>query len=278
MQKTKWLALSLTLALATSAGAGNPSDTLLKSILDLNAQTAATVAKAADVAAFGAAMTQYDEKFQGVIAAVRKLDPEVRKEFIAKADKALEKSQAELDASIEGFQSKVIKAGPHPTVLIESSMGNIKIELYEKLAPITVKNFLGYVEKKHFDGLIFHRVMSDFMIQGGGFAPGMKRELPTGEPIKNEAYNRFSNKRGTIAMARTGNPHSATAQFFINVKDNKALDKIGSRDGWGYASFGRVVDGMDVVDKIRVVKTGEVEGHENVPLQDVVIKSVRLVK
>jgi peptidyl-prolyl cis-trans isomerase B (cyclophilin B) len=278
MQKTKWIALSLMLVLSTSACAGNPGDALLKSILDLNSQTAVSIAKADDLASFDAVMKQYDEKFQDVIAAVKKLEPEARKEFIAKADKALEKSMADFEASIDGFHAKIIKAGPHPTVVMETSMGTIKIELYEKLSPITVKNFLSYVEKKHFDGLIFHRVIADFMIQGGGFAPGMKRELPTGQGIKNEAHNRFPNKRGTIAMARTGDPHSATAQFFINTKDNKALNKIGSRDGWGYAAFGRVTEGMDVVDKIRLVKTGEVAGHDDVPLQDVIIKSVRLQK
>ncbi|HSQ58013.1 MAG TPA: peptidylprolyl isomerase, partial [Gemmata sp.] len=140
--------------------------------------------------------------------------------------------------------------------------------------PITVKNFLSYVEDKHYDGLIFHRVIETFMIQGGGFQPGMK-EKKTKDPIKNEAANGLSNVRGTLAMARTSDPDSATAQFFINVVDNKFLDKSPKSDG--YAVFGKVIEGMDVVDKIKAVKTGTKAGFKDVPNEDVVIKSVRLV-
>lgn len=162
----------------------------------------------------------------------------------------------------------------NPVVVIDTSMGSIKLELYADKAPITVKNFLEYVDKKHYDGTIFHRVINDFMIQGGGFEPGMK-EKPTGAPIKNEAGNGLSNVRGTIAMARTPNPDSATAQFFINVKDNKFLDRTGdSPRQAGYAVFGRVIDGMEVVDKIKQVPTGSRAGHDDVPLQDVIIRSV----
>jgi peptidyl-prolyl cis-trans isomerase A (cyclophilin A) len=161
----------------------------------------------------------------------------------------------------------------NPVVVMETSMGTIKIELYATKAPITVKNFLKYVEDKHYDGLIFHRVIEDFMIQGGGMTEDL-REKQTRDPIKNESDNNLSNERGTIAMARTKVADSATSQFYINVKDNKFLDRAKATDGVGYCVFGRVVDGMDVVDKIRAVKTKA----GDVPLQAVVIKSVRLAK
>jgi cyclophilin family peptidyl-prolyl cis-trans isomerase len=163
----------------------------------------------------------------------------------------------------------------NPVVVMETSAGTVKIELFEDKAPITVKNFLSYVDDKHYDGLIFHRVIEDFMIQGGGFEPGMK-EKKTKDPIKNEAANGLSNLRGTLAMARTNDPDSATAQFFINVKDNKFLDKAATNAG--YAVFAKVIEGMDVVDKIKAVKTSTKGSHENVPKEDVVIKSIRLVK
>jgi len=162
-------------------------------------------------------------------------------------------------------------------VLVDTSMGSIKIELFETKAPITVKNFLQYVEDKHYDGTIFHRVMNNFMIQGGGMEPGLK-EKKTREVIKNESDNNLSNKRGTIAMARRPAPDSASAQFFINVVDNPRLDKAQAPDKVGYCVFGQVIEGMDIVDKISQVKTGSKGGHENVPLEDIVIKSVRLVK
>ena len=162
----------------------------------------------------------------------------------------------------------------NPVVILDTSMGPIKVELFEDKAPATVKNFLSYVDKKHYDGTIFHRVIDGFMIQGGGFTPGMK-EKDTGAPIKNEASNGVSNLRGTIAMARTANPDSATAQFYINVKDNKGLDRSGSAPSQaGYAVFGRVIDGMEVVDKIKIVPTANKGGHGDVPVDDVVIKSV----
>jgi cyclophilin family peptidyl-prolyl cis-trans isomerase len=163
----------------------------------------------------------------------------------------------------------------NPIVVMETSKGTIKIELFEDKAPITVKNFLTYVEDKHYDGLIFHRVISNFMIQGGGMDSSMK-EKKTRDPIKNEAGNQLSNIRGTIAMARTGEPDSATSQFFFNVKDNNSLDRANSPDQIGYCVFGRVIDGMDVVDKIKDVETGSRSIHKDVPVEDVVIKSVRL--
>jgi cyclophilin family peptidyl-prolyl cis-trans isomerase len=160
-------------------------------------------------------------------------------------------------------------ADKNPVVVMETSLGTVKIELYQDKAPNTVKNFLGYVDDKFYDGTIFHRVISDFMVQGGGFEPGMK-EKKTKDPIKNEAGNGLSNERGTIAMARTNDPDSATAQFYINVKDNsKGLDK--KSGSAGYCVFGRVIDGMDVVDKIKNVETGA----RDVPKEDVVIKSIR---
>jgi peptidyl-prolyl cis-trans isomerase B (cyclophilin B) len=162
-------------------------------------------------------------------------------------------------------------SGPNPVVL--------KVELFQDKAPITVDNMLQYVDTKFYDGTIFHRVIPTFMIQGGGFEPGMKREKPTAPPIRNEASNALRNERGTIAMARTGDPNSATAQFFINVKDNVDLDRLPGRAGReGYAVFGKVIDGMDVVDKIREVKTRTVGPHEDVPVNDVVIKSIRRVE
>jgi cyclophilin family peptidyl-prolyl cis-trans isomerase len=159
----------------------------------------------------------------------------------------------------------------NPVVVMETSLGTIKIELYASKAPITVKNFLKYVEDKHYDGLIFHRVIEDFMIQGGGVTQDGK-EKATRDPIKNESFNGLSNERGTVAMARTNKADSATSQFYINVKDNKFLD--GGSDKVGYCVFGRVIEGMDVVDKIRAVKTGQ----GDVPLQNVVIKRISVVK
>ena len=165
----------------------------------------------------------------------------------------------------------------NPAVTMETSKGTIEIELFEDKAPGTVKNFLGYVDGKFYDGLIFHRVIEDFMIQGGGMAPGMKKK-ETKDPIKNESSNNLSNARGTIAMARTNVADSATSQFFINVKDNSNLDREKAGDGVGYCVFGRVVKGMDVVDAIRKVETGTSAGQGDVPKDDVVIKSVKVKK
>ena len=155
-------------------------------------------------------------------------------------------------------------------VVIDTSKGKIKAELFADKAPITVKNFLQYVDDKHYDGTIFHRVIAKFMIQGGGLLPGLK-EKKTRAAIKNESDNGLSNKRGTLAMARTSVPDSATCQFFINVVDNAFLDKANAGDRVGYCVFGRVIEGMDVVDAIKAVKTG----RGDAPLEDVVIKSIR---
>jgi peptidyl-prolyl cis-trans isomerase B (cyclophilin B) len=159
-------------------------------------------------------------------------------------------------------------------VVMETSLGTIKIELYADKAPVTVQNFLSYVDEGFYDGTVFHRVIPNFMVQGGGMEPGM-RQKKTKAAIKNESSNGLANTRGTLAMARTSVPDSATAQFFINVVDNGFLDKARANDGVGYCVFGKVVEGMDVVDKIKAVKTTSKAGHGDVPVTDVVIQSVR---
>ena len=156
-------------------------------------------------------------------------------------------------------------------VRLETSLGDIVIELDSAKAPLTTTNFKNYVKTGFYDGTIFHRVIRNFMIQGGGFTPEMK-EKRAQAAIRNEADNKIGNKKYTIAMARTSDPHSATAQFFINVKDNPFLDhKAPSGNDWGYAVFGRVIQGMDVVDRIAQVKTGNRTGHQDVPLDPVII-------
>jgi cyclophilin family peptidyl-prolyl cis-trans isomerase len=165
-----------------------------------------------------------------------------------------------------------------PKVKMETSEGVIVIELYPEKAPDTVKNFLSYVDEGFYDGTIFHRVIPNFMIQGGGFTEDMQQK-PTHDPIKNEADNGLKNDRGTVAMARTANPDSATAQFFINLKDNDFLNHTGKNlRGWGYAVFGKVTDGIDVVDKIATVPTGiHPKGLQDVPKTPIVIKKVTRV-
>jgi len=160
----------------------------------------------------------------------------------------------------------------NPVVVMETSLGTIKIELNEEKAPISVKNFLSYVDDKFYDGTIFHRVIDGFMIQGGGFEPGMKQKT-TKAPIKNESGNGLSNVRGSVAMARTNDLDSATSQFYINVVDNS-----GKLDTPKYCVFGKVIEGMDVVDKIRAVKTATKGRFGDVPVEDVVIKSVTRAK
>ncbi len=160
------------------------------------------------------------------------------------------------------------------TVILNTNHGPITIELDDEHAPKTVENFLSYANEGFYNNTVFHRVINGFMIQGGGFEPGMKQK-PTKAQIKNEANNGLKNTTGTIAMARTNDPHSATAQFFINVADNDFLNfKSESPQGWGYAVFGKVTDGMDVVNKIKGVKTGTSGFHQDVPKEDVVIQSV----
>ena len=164
--------------------------------------------------------------------------------------------------------------GNTPKVLLETSMGNIKLELFEKDAPLTVANFLAYVDEGHYDSTIFHRVIPGFMIQGGGFTADMEQK-PTNEPIRNEAMNGLKNVRGTIAMARTMVVDSATSQFFINLVDNGFLDfRNPTPQGFGYAVFGKVTKGMEVVDKIAKVQTGNRGMHQDVPVEPVIIKKV----
>ena len=165
-----------------------------------------------------------------------------------------------------------------PQVEIKTNQGTIRLELYPAKAPQTVENFLQYVKDGHYNGTIFHRVIKNFMIQGGGMEPGMNQK-PCKAPVENEAANGLKNKRGSIAMARTNDPHSATAQFFINTVDNDFLDfKSPSGQGWGYCVFGEVVEGMDVVDKIRAVKTGNKGFHQDVPAEDVIIEKAEIIE
>ncbi|MFW5904532.1 MAG: peptidylprolyl isomerase [Candidatus Saliniplasma sp.] len=164
-----------------------------------------------------------------------------------------------------------------PVATITTNRGTIEVELYQNDAPETVENFIKYAEDGFYDGLIFHRVIEEFMVQGGGFYPGMERKEPTYDPIQNEAEESgHRNERGTIAMARTSDPHSATSQFFINQDDNRNLDWNQAQDGWGYCVFGRVISGMDVVDEIASLETTTVEGHEDVPVNDIIIEEVTI--
>ncbi len=160
-------------------------------------------------------------------------------------------------------------------VILTTNFGDIKIELDADKAPKSVENFLSYVKDGHYDGTIFHRVIDGFMVQGGGFEPGMKQK-PAKEPIENEAKNGLKNVKYTVAMARTNAPHSASSQFFINVGDNDFLNYPG-QDGWGYCVFGKVVEGMDVVDKIRGVPTTRTGMHADVPAQDVILEKAQEV-
>ena len=162
-------------------------------------------------------------------------------------------------------------------VELQTSKGTIKIELDDVKAPDSVRNFVDHVKRGHYDGTVFHRVIKGFMIQRGGFEPGMKQKA-TGKPIKNESNNGLKNARYTLAMARTSDPHSATAQFFINAADNEFLNfKSESPQGWGYAVFGRVVEGSDVVDAIEKVQTGSKSGHGDVPVEDVTIERATVI-
>ena len=167
-------------------------------------------------------------------------------------------------------------AADAPRVKFATTLGDFVVELAPEKAPKTVENFLQYVKDKHYDGTVFHRVIEIFMVQGGGFTPDMKQK-PTRAPVALEAGNGLKNEMGTIAMARTGDPDSATSQFFINVRDNPALDAP-SPDGHGYAVFGKVLSGMDIISKLKVVPTGDKGPYRDVPLEPVVIKSATIVK
>ncbi|MBM4243225.1 MAG: peptidyl-prolyl cis-trans isomerase [Deltaproteobacteria bacterium] len=170
--------------------------------------------------------------------------------------------------------TKMEQTGKNPVVVISTSMGDIEAELYADKAPESVKNFIAYAQSGHYDGTVFHRVIKDFMIQGGGMTPDMQQK-PTKAAIKNEADNGLKNLDGTLAMARTSQVDSATSQFFINVKDNAFLDhKSKTPQGYGYTVFGKVIGGMDVVEKIEKVPTGNKGMHQDVPTEPVVIKSI----
>ena len=167
-------------------------------------------------------------------------------------------------------------SGDKVMVEMHTSKGLITLELDAEKAPVTVANFIEYVKSGHFDGTIFHRVIPGFVIQGGGMESGMK-EKPTQPPIENEADNGLKNVTGSICMARTNDPHSATSQFFINLKDNQFLDHTGKNpQGWGYAVFGQVTDGMDVVEAIAAVQTGNAGFHQDVPVEDIVVEKVTI--
>ena len=190
---------------------------------------------------------------------------------------ALGSCQNEPTANIKQEKQSMAQAAVNHLVLIETSMGTITAELWADKAPQTVENFLSYTDKGFYDGLIFHRVIDGFRIQGGGFTPQMRRK-GAGRPIKNEATAELSNDRGTLAMARTSDIHSATSQFFINLADNAFLDhKSNSPAEFGYCVFGKVVEGLDVVDTIGKVKTSTVGHSGDVPVEPVVIKSIRRV-
>ena len=166
---------------------------------------------------------------------------------------------------------------PAAHILMTTTVGPMTLELDGDNAPKTVENFLSYVSNGFYDGTIFHRVINNFMVQGGGFSADMEQKT-TQAPIENEANNGLKNVRGTIAMARTQDPHSATAQFFINVQDNDFLNHTGENmQGWGYAVFGKVTEGEDVLDKIRCVQTGNQAGHQDVPVEPIIIESVTVI-
>ena len=171
-----------------------------------------------------------------------------------------------------------LAAQGNPQAIIHTSMGDIQLELNAEKAPVSVENFINYAKNGFYDGTIFHRVIGSFMIQGGGFTPDMQKKT-TGEPILNEAGNGLSNLRGTIAMARTNDPHSATAQFFINVQNNTNLDYTGGANSrsWGYAVFGRVISGMEVVDQIRFVATETRGQFADVPVEPVTIDTIEII-
>jgi len=183
---------------------------------------------------------------------------------------------ADNDKKTERAKDEKKAEGKLVKVKLETNMGEIILELNAEKAPVTVKNFLRYVDEKFYDGVIFHRVIKGFMVQGGGFAADMKRK-ETHKPIKNEASNGLKNNLGTIAMARTNNPDSATSQFFINHKNNNFLNYVKGKSA-GYAVFGKVIKGMDVVNKIAAVKTRKYKGKADVPVEPVIIKKARVIK
>jgi peptidyl-prolyl cis-trans isomerase B (cyclophilin B) len=197
--------------------------------------------------------------------------------FVCAASLALGLGGAAQAASSNSTQGNPIMSTT-PRVKLQTNMGDMIIELNAEKAPKTVENFLSYVKEGFYDNTVFHRIINNFMIQGGGFDVGMKQKS-THATIENEADNGLKNNRYTLAMARTGDPHSATAQFFINVADNEFLNFTSpTPNGWGYAVFGKVVEGMDVVDKIKEVKTGNKGFHQDVPLEDVILEKASIIE
>lgn len=264
--------------LAGCAGDGSPEDKLIQTENQLNQQLVEAISKAKDLAAVQEAMQQNAEKLKSVLTEIKRLPKDRLQKLSERFEADTAASRKAVDVALNKFQEKMLASGNLPMVQIDTSMGPVKVVLYDALAPITVKNFLAYADEGFFNGTLFHRVIPDFMIQGGGFLPGLKEKQDTRPTIKNEAFNGLSNQRGTIAMARTSDPDSAGAQWFINVKDNPFLDRARAQDGAGYTVFGRVTDGMDVVDKIKQVKTADRGGHEKVPVEDVVIQSVKRIE
>ncbi len=262
------------LAVAVAGCGGADENTISKDLQDLGTETVTKLAKAETPAAALEIMDRYWTNQRETLKKLKGIPKEQIDKIVEKLERALTEAQEKVDRAIWDFQEKQAAAKPQPVVLMETSLGPVKIELFERLAPLTVKNFLQYVDDKFYDATIFHRVIPTFMIQGGGFLPGLT-EKKARDPIKNESSNGLTNKRGALAMARTAIPDSASAQFFVNVKDNESLDKARARDGVGYAVFGRVLEGMEVVDKIRNVATGQRGDQEDVPKEDVVIKSIR---
>ena len=175
------------------------------------------------------------------------------------------------------FSQSAEEQNRNPQVRLKTNKGDITLTLYEGKAPETVANFLSYVKEGHYDGTVFHRVITDFMIQGGGHLPDLS-EIATESPVVNESNNGLSNKKGTIAMARTSDPHSATSQFFINLKDNDFLDKKNAPDNYGYCVFGEVTNGIDIVEKIGESQTGRNGMYDDVPMETVLIEKVEIIK
>ena len=173
---------------------------------------------------------------------------------------------------------KIQNAEDTKLIKLNTNKGDIIIKIFTKEAPETAKNFINYVEKGSYNGTIFHRVIANFMIQGGGLLPDMS-EINSNPPVVNESSNNLSNKKGTLAMARTSDPHSATSQFFINLKDNDFLDKENAQDGWGYCVFGEVTEGIEIVEQIGLVETGNhPSGHQDVPRETITIESVEIIE
>ena len=264
-------------------GGGSSEDSITKQQIKLNQAAVDELAKVTDLAAIKQLLGNYLKNRQKIMAKFTAKIDSVPKEKGAIIEMRFRRdvrpSKEKLDEALADFNKRVTQGKSYPQVLMETSIGQVKIELFEDMAPITVENFLKYVDEKFYDGTTFHRVISNFKIQGGGYEPGGKRKPNSHSPIENESYNGLMNDPGTLAMARTDNPDSATSKFFINVSENNGfLNKIEALDGYGYAVLGRVVDGWNVVAKIKDVQTTTRDGKKDVPVEDVLIKSIRRVE